>query len=238
MAKKKASKKAKSKKKQTVPSNALAAKIAFLTAECGLTTVEAAERGGGFKELPVGRGQAVRMNEASIKINKSDDVMITWHLIGIGEDNLNCSEYVNINLKADGKSMPYAKADVEAMELDWAEEIATAMQVLADNPDAEAVHIEAAEGLELLVDVWQKAGTEFKNTAITGLAEGSDTEHTMPEPDAADEPEADDITADDIKAMSDDDLEACAKAETDLKQAAMDDMSYDELREYLIDELT
>ena len=74
----------------------------------------------------------------------------------------------------------------------------------------------------------------FKNTAITGLAEASDDGGELSMPPAG-EPEDDGITADDINAMSDDDLDELAKAETDIDPDDVD--TYDELKKMLIAEL-
>ena len=230
----------KTSRKKASSGSPLAEKLQYLRDQCGLTSVAAADRSGGGG-LPEGRGQAVRMEEATIKLNKNQDPMITWHLIGIDEGNNNRHEFVNINLTAEGKSFPYARADVEAMDLSWEDEIDACLDLLVEHPDAEAIHIEAAEGLEILVDVWKKA--EFKNVAIVGLAEGqSDAKpagkKTASKPDTMKtdlSDEGNDITKEDIEAMDDDELEALARSDTDIDPDEVD--TYDELREMLIKEL-
>ncbi|MCP5006502.1 MAG: hypothetical protein GY941_21570 [Planctomycetes bacterium] len=233
--KKKVSKKAKT---AAVHANALALSLQHLRADCGLVSAEAADRSGGGGGFPVGKSQPARMEEAGIKFNKNSDPMITWHLIGIGEDNKGKHEFVNINLKEDGKSFPFARADVEAMGLDWGDAIETVIGILTEHPDAESVHIEAAEGLELLIDVWKKQ--EFTNVAIVGLAETSE-EYGMPaDSDPADSDPADElddaITADKISHMSEEELDQLAYDETDIKPETVE--TYDELRKQLIIALT
>jgi len=231
MAKKKTSKKT-TRKSKAAPMNALADKLTYLREQCGLTTVAAADRSGGGG-LPAGRNQAVRMEEATVKLNKNDDPMITWRLVGIGEENNNRNEFVNISLRADGKSFPFAKADVEAMGLDWAEEVEGCLATLEEHPDAAAVHIKHAEGLEVICDVWMKE--EFKNVAITGLAEGQSS--TSKEPAVDDGGNAsDDYTPDDINVLSDAELEKLATDETEIDPDEV--ATYEALRELLIKELT
>jgi hypothetical protein len=225
---KKTSKKTSSK---SSPSNPLADKIKHLKDKCGLTTVEAVDRSsmGGF---PVGRGQVARMEEATIRLNRNEDPMITWHLIGIGQTNENRHEFVNINLtddEAGKKRFPYVKADAEAMGLDWDGEVQDCLDTLAKHPDATAVHIEGAEGLEVLCDVWMN--NEFKNYAITGLAEDGSGEGSAEGTSGSE----DTLTKADIEAMSDPELEQLARDETNIDPDTVE--TYDELREMLIKEL-
>lgn len=237
MAKKTSKKTSGKRKSPSTPANALAAKLEFLRTECGLTTVPAAKRGAGAGGFPEGRDQECRVEDATIKFNKNSDPMITWHLVGIGESNNNRHEFVNINLTADGRSFPYAKADVEAMGLSWESEIEACLTTLNANPDAEAVHIVDAEGLEVLCDVWMKG--EFKNLAITGLLEtsagsprsDSDDEYGMSESDDGDTS----LTPADIDAMSEEDLEDLARSEMEIDPDEVD--TYDELRKMLKKEL-
>ena len=246
--KKKTSKKAKGKKAATL-TNALAAKIAFMADQCGLTTVTAADRSGGdggkFKHAKVDN-QVAKVLDGTLQFTKNNDPMILLKLEGIDgiNDGVKHNEprVLGPNKKekeegvtSDFRSFANAKADFTAMGLDWEEIISKYVAILDEHgDDIEKVHIEEVVDLVIILDVYTI--DEHTNISIKSLAEIDDSEMGTGDDSVSTEVESE-ITADDINAMSDEDLEACAKAETDLTQVKMDDMEYDELRTYLIDEL-
>ncbi len=169
---------AKVRKKTTATGNALADKLTFLRDECGFKDVEAAKASGGGKDFPLGNGQSAVIEKATVQFIKGDNVMFSWVMVGTGDKNAEIKHAENNTIwttDPSGAPLPvekirqkaaYVRADLEAMGVDWATAYDGWIEALATAPTAASLHIEEAEGVEVVVDVWQKTGSEFVNYRV------------------------------------------------------------------------
>lgn len=182
---------------------AFADKLRELQAKFGFTEVAPAKSSGGGKDFPLGNGQSAVIESATVSIIKTGDMMFSWIMVGTDEKNSGIKHAENNTIwttDAKGNDLPAAKvqqklsfvrADLEAMGVDWEASYNEWIKALDEAPTAALLHIAEAEGVEVLVDVWQKQGSEFINYRVVGLVEGGgaskqtaddDGEYAMDEP--------------------------------------------------------